>query len=217
MLGALKRMMTRGKKAPHRPEAGPPGTEPSGSVPGLSRDANGQLKPSAQEDKSAMAGQNNGSGAHASGSAQPGGAGTQNGGGTANSTASQQASAPSSPPDTSALNQQVVQSAEFANFENVEYAPTMVSTPPEMMVGQTTGLAVQDAASYMNAIMQIAVAAQAVAIKKAAEHPPLAGEEVPLLTDIQQMVTQAVTVYGTVSTTAGTSAKTVISDFKAGS
>ncbi|GAA0773842.1 hypothetical protein E1180_09130 [Roseibium denhamense] len=117
-------------------------------------------------------------------------------------------------PSTSALNQQVVQAAAFSNYENADYAPTMVATPPEIMVGQTTGLAVQDAANYMNAIMQIAVAAQAVAIKKAAEDPAMAAAEIPLLTDIQNMVTQAVQVYGTVSSTAGTSAKTVISDLK---
>jgi len=120
-------------------------------------------------------------------------------------------------PPTGALNQQVVQATEFSNFETAQYAPTMVATPPELMVGQTTGLAVQDAANYMNAIMQIAVAAQAVAIKKAAENPALAVAEIPLLNDIQKMVTQAVTVYGTVSTTAGDSAKTVNSDFKTGS
>ncbi len=212
MFGALKTMMTRGKGAPKTPEA-----QPKGKVPGLSRDANGQLKPSAQKDKSAMAGQQNGNPASNPGGKPPGGTGVHGDGANPGAASGQQGQGTSTAPQTSALNQQVVQSAEFSNFENAEYGPTMVSTPPEIMVGQTTGLAVQDAASYMNAIMQIAVAAQAVAIKKAAEDPPLAGAEIPLLNDIQQMVTQAVTVYGTVSTTAGTSAKTVISDFKAGS
>ncbi len=127
--------------------------------------------------------------------------------------------APSSsktPPDTSALNQQVVQAVQFSNFETADYAPELVTTPPELMVGTTTGIAVQDAASYMNGIMQIALAAQAVAIKKAAEGPVEALEEIPLLAEIQKMVDAAVTVYGDVSTTAGESAKTVIGDLKSG-
>lgn len=118
------------------------------------------------------------------------------------------------PPDTSALNKQIVQAVNFTNYQNLANAPAMVITPPEMSVGQTTAIAVQDAESYMNAIMQIAVAGQAVAIKKAAQGP--AGEliAVPLMAEIQAMVQAAVGVYGTVSTTAGTSASTVIGDLK---
>lgn len=119
-------------------------------------------------------------------------------------------------PDVSALNQQVVQAVQFSNTETANYAGNLVVTPPEIMVGQTAGMAVQDAKNYMNAIMQIAVAAQAVAIKKAAEGPqPVSTiKEIPFMEDIQNMVNQAVTVFGTVSTTAGSSAKTVISDLK---
>lgn len=118
------------------------------------------------------------------------------------------------PPDTSALNKQIVQAVSFTNYQNLANAPAMVITPPEMSVGQTTAIAVQDAESYMNAIMQIAVAGQAVAIKKAAQGP--AGEliAVPLMAEIQAMVQAAVAVYGSVSTTAGTSASTVIGDLK---
>ena len=118
------------------------------------------------------------------------------------------------PPDTSALNKQIVQAVNFTNYQNLANAPAMVITPPEMSVGQTTAIAVQDAESYMNAIMQIAVAGQAVAIKKAAQGP--AGEliAVPLMAEIQAMVQAAVAVYGSVSTTAGTSASTVIGDLK---
>ncbi|MEP0233087.1 MAG: hypothetical protein ABJO97_03700 [Roseibium sp.] len=121
-------------------------------------------------------------------------------------------------PDVSALNSKVVQAVQFANTENSNYASELVATPPDIMVSTTTGLAVQDAKNYMNAIMQIAVAAQAVAIKKAAEGPePVAAlKEIPLLAEIQNMVTQAVGVYGSVSTEAGTSAKTVIGDLKSG-
>ncbi|MGS4885788.1 hypothetical protein [Roseibium sp. MB-4] len=210
MFGALKSLMGKGKPAS---KPANPATEANAAVPGLSRDANGHLKPAAQKDTKAMTASKNGNGDKPDNGA-PSGAGLGKGGDTGGHNTPQPAQ---TAPTTTALNQQAVQAAEFSNYENAEYAPTMVSTPPELMVGQTTGLAVQDAANYMNAIMQIAVAAQAVAIKKAAENPPLAGEEIPLLTDIQQMVTQAVGVYGSVSTTAGTSAKTVISDFKTGS
>ncbi|QDG76722.1 hypothetical protein [Labrenzia sp. PHM005] len=216
MFGALKTMMIRGRKTPKPSEQAVLSKE---TVPGLSRDSNGHLKPAAQKDESAMADDNNGKGPPSNSSGRSGGAGGNDGANASGigTNSSQQSTSTGSAPSTSALNQQAVQAAEFSNYENADYAATMVATPPELMVGQTTGLAIQDAANYMNAIMQIAVAAQAVAIKKAAEDPALAGAEVPLLTDIQQMVTQAVTVYGTVSTTAGTSAKTVISDFKAGS
>ncbi|MBD8890500.1 hypothetical protein [Roseibium litorale] len=119
-------------------------------------------------------------------------------------------------PNVSALNQQVVQAVQFSNTETSNYADNVAFTPPEIMVSQTAGMAVQDAKNYMNAIMQIAVAAQAVAIKKAAEGPQPAStiKEIPFMEDIQNMVNQAVTVFGNVSTTAGTSAKTVISDLK---
>lgn len=213
MFGALKSLMGRGKPASKPAE---PATEANAAVPGLSRDAKGHLKPAAQKDTQAMTASKNGNGDKPDNGA-PSGAGPGKGDGTGGQNNPQPTQTAPTAPTTSALSQQAVQAAEFSNYENAEYAPTMVSTPPELMVGQTTGLAVQDAANYMNAIMQIAVAAQAVAIKKAAENPPLAGEEIPLLTDIQQMVTQAVGVYGSVSTTAGTSAKTVISDFKTGS
>ncbi len=123
---------------------------------------------------------------------------------------------PAPPPagNTSALNQQVVQAVQFSNTENLAYGMKMAVTPPEVMVGQTTGQAVQDAASYMNAIMQIAVAAQAIAIKKAAQGPVGEAEAVPLLAEIQSMVTAAVQVYGSVSTTAGQSAQTIFNDLK---
>lgn len=112
-------------------------------------------------------------------------------------------------PDTSALNSQIVQAVQFTNAENARYAPEMIATPPEMMVSTANGMAVQDAKNYMNAIMQIAVAAQAVAIKKAAEGPePVAAlKEIPLLAEIQNMVTQAVGVYGSVSGSGGSDAK----------
>ncbi|MEJ8474765.1 hypothetical protein [Roseibium algae] len=121
-------------------------------------------------------------------------------------------------PNVSALNSQIVQAVQFTNTETSNYAGELVVTPPEMMVSTTTGLAVQDAKNYMNAIMQIAVAAQAVAIKKAAEGPePVSAiKEIPLLLEIQNMVTQSIAAYSSVSTAAGQSAATVISDLKSG-
>lgn len=119
------------------------------------------------------------------------------------------------PVDTSALNQKIVQAVSFANQQTDSYRGEMTIMTPEMMVGQATGQAVQNAESYMNAIMQIALAAQAVVLKKAAEGPAQAAEEVPLLLEIQKMVQSAVTVYGDVSKGAGTSAKTIYADLSA--
>ncbi len=119
------------------------------------------------------------------------------------------------PVDTSALNQKIVQAVSFANQQTDSYRSEMTIMTPEMMVGQATGQAVQNAESYMNAIMQIALAAQAVVLKKAAEGPAQAAEEVPLLLEIQKMVQSAVTVYGDVSKGAGTSAKTIYADLSA--
>lgn len=124
-------------------------------------------------------------------------------------------SAPPGHVDTSALNAKVVQAVSFGNAETAQYLPDLVQAPPEVMATQTAGIAIQDAAAYMNAIMQIALAAQAVIAKKAAQGPVEAAEEVPAMLEIQKMVTAAVEVYGTVSKTAGTSAKTVITDVSA--
>lgn len=207
MFGALKRLVT-GKTSSSEQAADD--IEAADTLPGLSRSRNGLLKPgSGSNGGGPMADDKKG---QKSASKTDGSAGAKNGSGSGNSVPGNGDTAPS----TSTLNQQIVQAATFTNFENKDYAPTMVATPPELMVGQTTGLAVQDAEKYMNAIMQIAVAAQAVAIKKAAENPVMEVVEIPLLMEIQKMVTEAVTVYGTVSTTAGTSSQTIISDFKSG-
>ncbi|WP_150526103.1 hypothetical protein [Roseibium sediminis] len=123
---------------------------------------------------------------------------------------------PKQAPVTTALNPKIVQSVQLANTETSSYDLELATTPPEMMVGQVTGLAVQDAQNYMNAVMQIALAAQAVAIKKAAEGPVEEAKQIPFLTQIQGIVDHAVKVYGTVSETAGTSSKTVFSDLKSG-
>lgn len=123
--------------------------------------------------------------------------------------------APSPPPppvSTAALNQQIVQAVGFANQQNAAALPQLVQGPPEVMVTEAAGLAVQDATSYMNGIMQIALAVQAVAAKKMAENPEAAATEAPVLAAAQAMVAAAVAVFGTVSSTAGTGAQTFIGD-----
>lgn len=122
------------------------------------------------------------------------------------------AAAPAQPVDTSALNSQITQAVQFSNAQNSTAVPQMVRLGPEMMVETTTGLAVQDAAQYMNAIMQIAVAGQAVAIKLAAEGPKNEPTITELMQNIQKMVTESVTVYGNVAAAAGTANSTVIGD-----
>jgi hypothetical protein len=120
--------------------------------------------------------------------------------------------APSPPVSTAALNQQIVQAVGFANQQNAAALPQLVQGPPEVMVTEAAGLAVQDATSYMNGVMQIALAVQAVAAKKMAENPEAAATEAPVLAAAQAMVTAAVAVFGTVTSTAGTGAQTFIGD-----
>ncbi|MDD7910373.1 hypothetical protein PUV47_10630 [Pseudovibrio exalbescens] len=122
-----------------------------------------------------------------------------------------------SAPDTSKLNQQVVQAVQFTNYENANYLPEMISAPAEVMATQTAGHATQNAESYMNGIMQIAVAAQAVVAAKIAENPAEASVDAEALTQLQAMVTAAITAFGDASTTAGTAAKTIITDTKVSS
>lgn len=184
--------------------------------PALHRGTDGRLRPKKVKNKVSprslgSAGVDDNGSASGASDGQNDNAGSNNGGQSGNGTAGQPGA-----PDTSALNAQIVQAVQFSNTETASYDSEIVTTPPEIMVGQVTGLAVQDAANYMNAIMQIAVAAQAVAIKKAAEGPIHAIEEIPLMKEIQNMVSQAVTVYGNVSDTAGSSAQTVFTDLKSG-
>lgn len=183
-------LFKRKKTAAASPADGSAGQEGDKGEPKLSRDASGRLTPKTDE--------------------HPAGAG-QNGGPSGG------APRPAKPaPVTTALNPKIVQSVQLANTETSSYDMELASAPPEMMVGQVTGLAVQDAQNYMNAVMQIALAAQAVAIRKAAEGPVEEAKQIPFLNQIQGIVDHAVKVYGTVSETAGTSSKTVFSDLKSG-
>ncbi|WP_310619145.1 hypothetical protein [Flexibacterium corallicola] len=119
-----------------------------------------------------------------------------------------------SPPDTSALNSQIVQAVDLSNFQNSQYAPQLVSIPAEVMATQTAGHATQNAEAYMNNIMQIAVAAQAVVAAKIAASPATAATDATALTELQGMVTAAISAYGTASEKAGTSAATIIENTK---
>ncbi|WP_150494200.1 hypothetical protein [Roseibium aquae] len=116
-------------------------------------------------------------------------------------------------PDTSALNQKIVQAVSFANSQNAESRSDMVVTPPELMTGQAAGLAVQGAENYMTAVMQIAIAGQAVAAKKIAETDGAEGTKI--MNDMNTMVTNAVQIFSTVSKDAGQAAKEDFQDFEA--
>ncbi|MTI19202.1 hypothetical protein E1162_18330 [Rhodobacteraceae bacterium RKSG542] len=119
-----------------------------------------------------------------------------------------------SQPDTSALNAQIVQAAQLSNAENSSYSSQLISVPADVMATQTAGHATQNAESYMNSIMQIAVAAQAVVAAKIAASPATAGADAAALTELQGMVSAAISAYGTASEQAGTSAAAIISKTK---
>ncbi|WP_230981823.1 hypothetical protein [Ruegeria pomeroyi] len=76
---------------------------------------------------------------------------------------------PKGPVDTSALDPAVVQSVEFQNQEIKDYAPTMIVTPPDQMIGQAAGLAAQSAAQYFDSVTKLVMASQSVMLKKMSE------------------------------------------------
>ncbi|WP_203582998.1 hypothetical protein [Ruegeria sp. PrR005] len=76
---------------------------------------------------------------------------------------------PKGPADTSALDPAVVQSVEFQNQEIKDYAPTMIVTPPDQMIGQAAGLAAQSAAQYFDGVTKLVMASQSVMLKKMSE------------------------------------------------
>ncbi|OKL45352.1 hypothetical protein [Pseudovibrio exalbescens] len=160
--------------------------------------------------------QNEGASDPASGS---GGTGGGNGNGSSNTAEGEGQPMPgqaltTTTPDTSELNQQIVQAVQFTNYENANYVAEMVSVPADVMATQTAGHATQNAETYMNGIMQIAVAAQAVVAAKIAENPATAEADAPALEQLQKMVTEAITAFGKASETAGTSAAKIISGTK---
>lgn len=71
--------------------------------------------------------------------------------------------------DTSALSPAIVQSVGFQNQEIKDYAPTMIATPPDQMIGQAAGLAAQASAQYFDSMSKLVMASQSVMLKKMAE------------------------------------------------
>lgn len=109
----------------------------------------------------------------------------------------QQAAA--SPPPTDALNSQVVQAVQLTNSETASYAASQVATAPDMMISQASGLVAQSAANYFDGVSKLALASQAVLLKKmtediAKENLPAAAEDAlgALATDLLMAAAAAV-------------------------
>ncbi|MCY1128652.1 hypothetical protein OU426_17475 [Frigidibacter sp. RF13] len=71
--------------------------------------------------------------------------------------------------DTSAMNDETVQSVQFGNREVTAYAPTVIVTPPDQMIGQAAGLAAQSAAAYFDGMTKLVMASQSVILRKLTE------------------------------------------------
>ncbi|MES0870514.1 hypothetical protein [Pseudovibrio sp. SCP19] len=104
---------------------------------------------------------------------------------------------PTSAPATPALNDQITQAVQFTNFQNFQGLETMISVPEDVMTKQSSGHASQDAETYMNGVMQISMAAQAIVAAKIAQDPALAAT--PALTELNTMVTNAISAFQEVS------------------
>ncbi|PXV52293.1 hypothetical protein SAMN04487785_105352 [Dyella jiangningensis] len=70
------------------------------------------------------------------------------------------------PPDTSALNQAVVQAVQLSNAETAGYAPSQIALGPDMMISQASGLVAQAAASYFDGVSKLVLASQSVLLKQ---------------------------------------------------
>jgi len=73
-------------------------------------------------------------------------------------------------PPVDALNSQIVQSVQFSNDEVTSYAAGQIATAPDMMIGQASGLVAQSVASYFDGLSKIALASQAILLKKMTEN-----------------------------------------------
>ncbi|MCO4071918.1 hypothetical protein FA089_17005 [Pseudomonas aeruginosa] len=73
------------------------------------------------------------------------------------------------PPDTSALNSQVVQAVQMSNSETAGYAPSQIAIAPNMMISQASGLVAQSLATdlLMGAAAAVAAAAGAIEAESA--------------------------------------------------
>ncbi|MCC8395289.1 hypothetical protein LJ656_22125 [Paraburkholderia sp. MMS20-SJTR3] len=78
---------------------------------------------------------------------------------------------------TGALNSQIVQAVQLSNAETASYAASQISTAPDMMISQASGLVAQSAANYFDGVSKLALASQAVLLKKMTED--IANENLP--------------------------------------
>jgi hypothetical protein len=78
--------------------------------------------------------------------------------------------ADAAPTPTNALNSQIVQAVQLTNAETASYAASQVATAPDMMISQASGLVAQSAANYFDGVSKLALASQAVLLKKMTEN-----------------------------------------------
>ncbi len=104
---------------------------------------------------------------------------------------------PTSAPATPALNDQITQAVQFTNFQNFQGLETMISVPDDVMTKQSNGHASQDAETYMNGVMQISMAAQAIVAAKIAQNPALGATDA--IKELNTMVTNAIAAFQDVS------------------
>jgi hypothetical protein len=102
-------------------------------------------------------------------------------------------------PATDALNSQIVQAVQLTNSETASYSASQIATAPDMMISQASGLVAQSAANYFDGVSKIALASQAVLLKKmtediAKENLPAAAEDAlgALATDLLMAAAAAV-------------------------
>ncbi|GHU44899.1 hypothetical protein AGMMS50289_14460 [Betaproteobacteria bacterium] len=73
-------------------------------------------------------------------------------------------------PETSALNRQIVEAVQFSNAETAAHANEQIAVPPDMMIGQASGLLAQSAANYFDGVSKLALASKAVLLKQMTEN-----------------------------------------------
>lgn len=73
------------------------------------------------------------------------------------------------PPETAALNDQIVQAVRLSNAETAAHATEQVAIAPEMMITQASGLVAQSAAAYFEGASTMAQAIKGVLFKDMTE------------------------------------------------
>lgn len=106
---------------------------------------------------------------------------------------------PMSAPSTPDMNSKITQAVQFTNFENYQGLETMISVPEDVLISQSTGHASQNAEGYMNGVMQISMAAQAIVAAKIAQAPAKAAADAVALEKLNEMVTNAIAAFQDVS------------------